>query len=80
MVTSSEAELYELLNRKDHQVTAVRTLMGGEFVRIDTKPLREKAQKTGNIVLALLTTSYARIKLYHVIREFEKEIVYFVSV
>lgn len=70
-------ELYKLESDKDVEVTGVRILRGEKFLRVDYKSKKERATKNGSIVLALMTTAYARIKLYDVIAAYPKETIYF---
>ena len=76
-MTKDEDEILKIVNNEDLDVKAMRVLNDGRLIRLDYKPKKEKAVRTGSIVLALMTTAYARIKLYEVIAAYPKETIYF---
>lgn len=77
LLTESEDEVYKLVNDSELEVTGMRVLCGGRFARVDYKPKVEKAVKTGSIVMAVMTTAYARIKLYSMIAQYPEAVRYF---
>jgi hypothetical protein len=52
-------------------------IAGGDYLELHYKPVTEEAGRNGNIVLALMTTAYGRMKLYDIIAKYSSEVVYF---
>jgi hypothetical protein len=74
---SSLGRLMEIINDPETEVKQVRVSMDEESLLVSTKPLKEHATPTQNIVLAALTTAYARIKLYKVLDRRPDQVIYF---
>lgn len=65
-IISDPCKLAELDADDSVVVTQVRLVEDREYAIVSHKPVREKSSKNGSVVLATLTTSYARIALYKV--------------
>jgi hypothetical protein len=76
LITEDEEAIYNIVNNKEFEVCSMRILQGARFARVDYKPVVEKAVRTGSIILAMLTTAYARIKLYSVLEQYPEQVAY----
>lgn len=72
-----EKEIYKIVNDAKLDVTSMRVVAGGKFLRLDYKPKKEQVVRTASIVLALITTSFARLELFRLLDEYSEEVVYF---
>ena len=76
-VVTSPARLLELENADEKEITQLQISDDERHVLVSFKATSEEAGVNGNIVLAALTTAYARIALYHVLRAYQHYVAYF---
>jgi hypothetical protein len=76
-VVSSISRLHQLEADPSIEITRVEISEDERHLFVVTKPIKEEPGSKQNIVLAALTTAYARIALYKVLREYADEVVYF---
>lgn len=71
-------DLVEREKKKEIVIKSILILEDmNDSLLVTYKPLKEEASKSGNIVLAVLTTAYARMALYKVIDEYSSHVIYF---
>ena len=63
---TSYSRLAELENDVTKEVTRIIVSEDEQFLLVTYKDVHEEPSKTGSIVLALMTTAYARMALYKV--------------
>ena len=73
---NSEARFKELTTDPAIDVEEVRIMADEDWLLVGYKPKKEAASRTGSVVLAALTTAYARMRLYQVINAYSDHVVY----
>jgi hypothetical protein len=74
---SSLGQLQKLENDKERRITSSFLMEGDESLMVTHRPIGEPPDRSGSIVIACLTTAYARIALYRLIDDYSDYVCYF---
>ena len=77
ILTADIREVDALLANSDIEITFLGLIGEGRMLQVEYRSLKEKLPSKGNVMLAAMTTAYARIHLYKLISRFGPHVVYF---